>query len=176
MSEITVGELLMQCLRAEEIEMMFGIIDGSHIPFVMHAPRYHIRHVNCRHEEAAVHLAEGYTRLARKPSVVFGSPGPGGANMLAGLTSAHAEGHPILALATTRRRVTTACCERGARGDGRLLLSGRGHLDLLFLLRLCPAHGLLARRVWPAPQPRLRQLEPLRCLVDLPVECARRRE
>lgn len=107
MSEITIGELLMQCLRAEEIEMMFGIVDGSHIPFVMHAPRYHIRHINCRHEEAAAHLAEGYTRLARKPSVVFGSPGPGGANLLAGLTSAFAEGHPLLALATTRRRSTT---------------------------------------------------------------------
>jgi acetolactate synthase-1/2/3 large subunit len=107
MSEITVGELLMQCLKAENVEMMFGIIDGSHIPFVVHAPRYGIRHINCRHEEAAVHLAEGYTRIAHKPSVVFGSPGPGGANMLAGLTSAHAEGHPIIAIASTRRRITT---------------------------------------------------------------------
>ena len=107
MSEITVGELLMQCLQAENIGMMFGIIDGSHIPFVVHAPRYGIRHINCRHEEGAVHLAEGYARISGKPSVVFGSPGPGGANMLAGLTSAHAEGHPIIAIATTRRRITT---------------------------------------------------------------------
>jgi acetolactate synthase-1/2/3 large subunit len=107
MSEITVGELLIQCLKAENVEMMFGIIDGSHIPFVVHAPRYGIRHVNCRHEEAAVHLAEGYTRIAHKPSVVFGSPGPGAANMLAGLTSASAEGHPVIAIGTTRRRMTT---------------------------------------------------------------------
>ncbi len=107
MNEITVGELLMQCLKAENVELMCGIIDGSHIPFAMHAPRYGIRHINCRHEEAAVHIAEGYTRLARKPAVVFGSPGPGGANMLAGLTSAYAEGHPIIAIATTRRRLTT---------------------------------------------------------------------
>ncbi len=105
MSEITVGELLIQCLKAENIDTMFGIIDGSHIPFVVHAPRYGIRHVNCRHEEAAVHLAEAYARIARKPGVVFGSPGPGGANMLAGLTSAYAEGHPIIALATTRRQL-----------------------------------------------------------------------
>ncbi len=107
MSEITAGELLMQCLRAEDVDTMFGIIDGSHIPFVVHGPRYGIRHVNCRHEEGAVHLAEGYTRLAHKPAVVIGSPGPGGANMLAGLTSAYAEGHPVLAIATTRRRLTT---------------------------------------------------------------------
>lgn len=107
MTEITVGELLVQSLKAEAVEMMFGIIDGSHIPFVVHAPRYGIRHVNCRHEEAAVHLAEGYARIARKPGVVFGSPGPGGANMLAGLSSAYAEGHPIVAISTARRRLTT---------------------------------------------------------------------
>ena len=86
MTEITAGELLIQCFKAENIEMLFGIIDGAHIPFVVHAPKYGIRHINCRHEEAAVHLAEGYARIAGKPSVVFGSPGPGGANMLAGLT------------------------------------------------------------------------------------------
>ena len=107
MSEITVGELLIRCLKAEGIEMMFGIIDGAHVPFVVHAPRYGIRHINCRHEEGAVHLAEGYARIAGKPGVVFASPGPGGANMLAGLSSAHAEGHPIIAIAATRRRMTT---------------------------------------------------------------------
>jgi len=107
MTEITVGELLAQCLQAEGIELMFGIIDGAHIPFTAIAPRYGIRHINCRHEEGAVHLAEGYTRISRKPSVVIGSPGPGGANMLAGVASAYAEGHPIIAIACSRRRITT---------------------------------------------------------------------
>ena len=107
MAEITVGELLAKCLQAEGIEMMFGIIDGSHIPFTAQMGKYGIRHINCRHEEGAVHVAEGYTRTNGKPSVVIGSPGPGGANMLAGLTSAYAEGHPIIAIACTRRRLTT---------------------------------------------------------------------
>ncbi len=107
MTEITVGELLARCLHAEGIEMMFGIIDGSHIPFTAQAFRYGIRHINCHHEEGAVHLAEGYARIRRKPAVVIGSPGPGGANMLAGLSSAYAEGHPIIALACTRRTLTT---------------------------------------------------------------------
>jgi acetolactate synthase-1/2/3 large subunit len=107
MTEITVGELLAQCLQAEGIEMMFGIIDGAHIPFTAQAPKYGIRHINCRHEEGAVHLAEGYTRISRKPSVVIGSPGPGGANMLAGVSSAYAEGHPVMAIACTRRLQTT---------------------------------------------------------------------
>ncbi len=58
----------------------------------------------------------------------------------------------------------------------RLLLSGRRDLDLLLLLRLRAAHSLLARRVWPAAQPRLRQPQPLRRLVAVPVERTRRRQ
>jgi len=105
MSEISVGELLVQCLKAEGVEMMCGIIDGAHIPIVVHTPAYGIRYVNARHEEAAVHIAEGYARIARKPGVVIGNPACGTGNMIAGLVSAHGEGHPIVAIATTRSRI-----------------------------------------------------------------------
>ena len=98
MSEITVGELMVRCLKAEGIELVTGIIDGAHIPIVVHTAKYGIRYVNAHHEEAAVHVAEGYARIARKPGVVLGNPGCGTGNMLAGVVSAHAEGHPILAI------------------------------------------------------------------------------
>jgi acetolactate synthase-1/2/3 large subunit len=114
MSEITVGELLLRCLRAEGIDAMFGIVDGSHVPFVGLTPRYGITYVNAHHEEAAVHMAEGYTRITRKVSAVIGNPGPGGANMIAGLTSAQGEGHPILAITCTRRTATTQPDRGGA--------------------------------------------------------------
>jgi acetolactate synthase-1/2/3 large subunit len=102
MPEITVGELLVRCLKAEGIELVTGIIDGAHIPIVVHTEKYGIRYVNMHHEEAAVHAAEGYARIARKPGVVLGNPGCGTGNMLAGVVSAHAEGHPILAISTLR--------------------------------------------------------------------------
>ena len=105
MTKMTVGELLLRCLRAEGIAMMSGIIDGAHIPIVAKTPDYGIRYINAHHEEAAVHIAEGYARIARKPGVVLANPGCGTANMLAGLVSAHAEGHPIVALATLRNRL-----------------------------------------------------------------------
>lgn len=107
MSEITVGELLVRCLRAEGVELMTGIIDGAHIPIVVHTAKYGIRYVNAHHEEAAAHIAEGYTRIARKPAVVIGNPGCGTGNMLAGVVSAHAEGHPILAIGSLRPRLKT---------------------------------------------------------------------
>jgi len=105
MPEITVGELLVRCLRAEGVELMTGIIDGAHIPIVQHTAKYGIRYVNARHEEAAVHVAEGYARIARRPGVVIGNPGCGTGNMLAGVVSAHAEGHPVLAIGSLRPRV-----------------------------------------------------------------------
>jgi len=104
-SRITVGELLVRCLKAEGVEMMAGIIDGAHIPIVVHLPRYGIRYINTRHEEAAVHVAEGYARITRKAGVVIGNPACGTGNMLAGVVSAHGEGHPIVAIATTRNRL-----------------------------------------------------------------------
>jgi acetolactate synthase-1/2/3 large subunit len=111
---ITVGELLVQCLQAEGIDFMCGIVDGAHIPFMVHVPDYGIRYVNTHHEEAATHIAEAYARITHRPSVVIGNPGPGGANMLAGLTSAQGEGHPVIALACTRRRATTQPDRGGA--------------------------------------------------------------
>lgn len=100
---ITVGELLVRALRMEGVDFMCGIVDGAHIPFVRHLDAHGIRYVNTRHEEAAAHIAEAYARLTHRPAVVIGNPGPGGANMLAGLTSAHGEGHPVVAIACTRR-------------------------------------------------------------------------
>jgi acetolactate synthase-1/2/3 large subunit len=105
MSQISVGEFLIRCLAAEGVDMMCGIIDGAHIPMVVHTAKYGIRYVNARHEEAAAHIAEAYTRIARKPAVVIGNPACGTGNMLAGLVSAHGEGHPVIAIGTTRSRI-----------------------------------------------------------------------
>jgi acetolactate synthase-1/2/3 large subunit len=113
-STITVGELLVRCLALEDVDFMCGILDGAHIPFVRHTGTYGIRYVNTRHEEAAAHVAEAYTRLAHRPAVVIGGSGPGGANALAGLTSAHAEGHPVVALACTRRAAVNSPDRGGA--------------------------------------------------------------
>ena len=72
MAEITVGELLMQCLHAEGVEMMAGIIDGAHIPFVVHAERteFVISMVTTRKPSFTSPKA---TRVSRTPAVVFGN-------------------------------------------------------------------------------------------------------
>ena len=83
---MTVGELMAKCLQAEGVKFMCGIVDGAHIPLVSHLGDYGIEYLNTHHEEAATHIAEAHARISHRPTVVIGNPGPGGANMLAGLS------------------------------------------------------------------------------------------
>jgi acetolactate synthase-1/2/3 large subunit len=111
---MTVAELLVKCLEAEGIEMVAGIIDGAHVPLIVQLDRSGIRYINVHHEEAAVHIAEGYSRITRKPGVVIGNPACGTGNMLAGVMSAHGEGHPIVAIGTTRNPIKAVPDRGGA--------------------------------------------------------------
>ena len=104
MSEITGGELLLKALAAEGVSVIFGILDGSFNAFLAKLDRYGIRFVNTRHEAAAAHMAEAWARIRGEPAVVAGGIGPGAANMLSGIITAHAEGSPVIALSGQRRR------------------------------------------------------------------------
>jgi acetolactate synthase-1/2/3 large subunit len=56
-----------------------------------------------RHEAAAAHACDAYTRVSGQPAVVMACAGPGAANLLAGMMCAEAEGSPVVAITTTRR-------------------------------------------------------------------------
>jgi acetolactate synthase-1/2/3 large subunit len=114
MGQIAVAELLVKCFEAEGVEMVSGIIDGAHVPLIVQLDRHGIRYINAHHEEAAVHMAEGYARITRKPGVVIGNPACGTGNMLAGVMSAHGEGHPIVAIGTTRSPIKAVPNRGGA--------------------------------------------------------------
>jgi acetolactate synthase-1/2/3 large subunit len=140
--QLTVGEVVVRCLRAEGVDFMCGVVDGAHIPMMVHTPDYGIDYVNTHDEEAAAHIAEAYTRLTHRPAVVIGNPGPGGANMLAGLTSAQAEGHPVVAIACTRRAATTQP-DRGGAWQAT---------DLVEMARPITAFSALATRADRVPE------------------------
>ena len=102
--EISGGELLLRCLREEGVSTLFGVLDGSFNPFLAKLDEYGMRFVNPRHEAAAVHMAEAYARIRGEPAVVIGGIGPGAANMISGVVTAHAEGSPLIVLTSQRRR------------------------------------------------------------------------
>jgi acetolactate synthase-1/2/3 large subunit len=104
MTEITGGELLLRCLKEEGVRILFGVLDGSFMAFMGRLDEYGMRFVNARHEAAAAHMAEAYARIRGEPAVVLGGIGPGAANMVSGVVTAHAEGSPLIAITGQRRR------------------------------------------------------------------------
>lgn len=104
MSEITGGELLLKCLKEEGVSHIFGVLDGSYNPFLAKLNDYGMRLIAPRHEAAAAHMAEAWSRIRGEPAVVVGGIGPGAANMISGIITAYAEGTPVIAISGQRRR------------------------------------------------------------------------
>ncbi len=107
MAEITGGELLLRCLHAEGVQHIHAITDGTYMMVVEALERLgqqlDMRLIVPRHEAAAAHACDAYTRVSGKPAVVMACAGPGAANLLAGMMCAEAEGSPVVAITTTRR-------------------------------------------------------------------------
>jgi acetolactate synthase-1/2/3 large subunit len=129
MAEITGGELLVRCLHAEGIRYIHGITDGTYMMVLEALERLgrelHMRLVVPRHEAAAAHACDAYTRVTGDPAVVMACAGPGAANLIAGLMCAEAEGSPVVAITTTRRSdISDSYVHQGGMQVSR-------HLDIL---------------------------------------------
>ena len=107
MAEITGGELLLRSLHAQHIHHIHAITDGTYMIFLEAlerlGPELDMRLIVPRHEAAAAHAADAYTRVTGEPAVVMACAGPGAANLLAGIICAQAEGSPVVAITTMRR-------------------------------------------------------------------------
>ncbi len=103
MSETTGGEVLARTLKAEGVEVVFGIIDGTYFGFYTALKRAGIRLITPRHEASAAHAAAAYARLTGKLGVCMASNGPGVANILPGLVVEEAEGNRVLCITSARR-------------------------------------------------------------------------
>lgn len=104
MTMITGGEILLKCLKAEGVSMIFGVLDGSFNSWLAKLDAYDMGYVCPRHEAAAAHMAEAWARVRGEPGVVIGGIGPGAANMVSGVAVAFAEGSPLIVLSGQRRR------------------------------------------------------------------------
>jgi len=107
MSEITGGELLLRSLHAEGVRYVNAITDGTYMMVIEALERLGdelgMQLIVPRHEAAAAHACDAYTRVTGDPAVVMACSGPGAANLVAGLMCAQAEGSPVIAITTTRR-------------------------------------------------------------------------
>lgn len=98
--KITGSEALLRCLVAEQADIIFGYPGGAIMP-VYDALYYYadrLNHVLVRHEQGAIHAAQGYARVSGKPGVVFATSGPGATNLITGLADALIDSTPLVCI------------------------------------------------------------------------------
>ncbi|MGI1663237.1 acetolactate synthase 3 large subunit [Palleronia sp. KMU-117] len=96
---MTGAKMVVQALKDQGVEVVFGYPGGAVLPIYDEIfLQNDIRHVLVRHEQGAVHAAEGYARSTGKPGVVLVTSGPGATNAVTGLTDALMDSIPIVVL------------------------------------------------------------------------------
>lgn len=94
------AEAVLKCLLAENVDTIFGYPGGAIMP--VYDALYHyqdqLRHILPRHEQGAVHAAEGYARVTRKTGVCMATSGPGATNLVTGLCDAILDSTPLVCI------------------------------------------------------------------------------
>ena len=97
--ELSGGHILVQCLKDEGVEFVFGYPGGAvlHIyDAIFHQDE--VKHILVRHEQAATHAADAYARATGKPGVVLVTSGPGATNAVTGIATAYMDSIPMVIL------------------------------------------------------------------------------
>src|SRR3990172_2757226 len=103
MAELNGGRLLARCLANEGVRFVFGLPSPEIDPLLAALDEHGIRLVPVRHEAAGAHMAEGLYKTTGQVAAVIGNPGPGSANLLAGVITARHEGVPLVAITSQHR-------------------------------------------------------------------------
>ncbi|MCX2826397.1 acetolactate synthase large subunit [Bacillus pseudomycoides] len=92
----TGAQLLLEALGKEDVEVIFGYPGGAVLPLYDAIYDCEIPHILTRHEQGAIHAAEGYARITGKPGVVIATSGPGATNVITGLADAMIDSLPLV--------------------------------------------------------------------------------
>jgi len=97
--EMTGAKMVVQALKDHGVDTIFGYPGGAVLPIYDEIfLQNDIKHVLVRHEQGAVHAAEGYARSTGKPGVVLVTSGPGATNAVTGMTDALMDSIPLVVL------------------------------------------------------------------------------
>src|SRR5512137_1771818 len=94
---MTGSEILIECLKREGVEVIFGYPGGQVLPLfdkLFDAP---FKFILTRHEQAAAHAADGFARALGKPGVCIATSGPGATNLVTGIMTAYMDSSPVIA-------------------------------------------------------------------------------
>ncbi len=94
--KLTGAQVLMEVLKDEGVDTIFGFPGGAVIDLYDELVKTDIRHVLVRHEQGAVHAADGYARAGNKTGVCLVTSGPGATNTVTGLATAYMDSIPLV--------------------------------------------------------------------------------
>ncbi|MBL8018618.1 MAG: biosynthetic-type acetolactate synthase large subunit [Leptospirales bacterium] len=92
------SKLMLDLLQSHGVDLVFGYPGGAILPFYDELYHSKIKHVLVRHEQGAVHMAEGFARVTGKPGVVIVTSGPGATNTITGLCDAKMDSIPLFVI------------------------------------------------------------------------------
>src|SRR5687767_3909554 len=98
--KISGSEILLRSLIAEKVETIFGYPGGAIMPVydALYYFQKELKHILVRHEQGAIHAAQGFARVSGKPGVVFATSGPGATNLVTGLADALIDSTPVVCI------------------------------------------------------------------------------
>ncbi len=134
MKEISGAQILLEVLQEQGVEVIFGYPGGAVINLYDHLPEYSCRHFLVRHEQAAVHAADGYARATGKTGVALVTSGPGATNTVTGLATASMDSIPMVVFTG---QVPTPLIGNDAFQEA----------DIVGITRPCTKHNFLVKRV-----------------------------
>jgi acetolactate synthase-1/2/3 large subunit len=132
--ELTGAQILMEVLREEKVDTIFGIIGGAVIDIFDELAKADIRHINVKHEQAAVHAADGYARANKTVGVCLVTSGPGATNTVTGISSAYMDSIPLV--------IFTGQVPTGLIGNDAFQ-----EVDIVGITRPCTKHNYLVKSI-----------------------------
>ena len=132
---LTGSQIFIECLKKEGVYEIFGYPGGVIIP--IYEELYNnkdVKHYLVRHEQAAVHAAEGYARATGKPGVALVTSGPGACNTITGIANAYYDGYPIVVFT-------------GQVGSNQIGYDAFQEADVIGITRSCCKHNYLVKDV-----------------------------
>lgn len=130
----TGGQILLESLGLEGVDTIFGFPGGAVIGIYDALLNSPIRHILVRHEQAAVHAADGYARSSGKTGVCLVTSGPGATNTVTGLATAYMDSIPLVVLTG---QVSTGLIGNDAFQEA----------DIMGITRPCTKHSYLVKDV-----------------------------
>ena len=100
MTDISGSQIVIKTLLRNQTEVIFGYPGGAIMPIydALFGEKNNIRHILVRHEQGAIHAAEGYARTSGKAGVCFATSGPGATNLITGLLDALMDSVPLVCI------------------------------------------------------------------------------